>query len=71
MRLLAIALALGCAGTLMAGRSLGALLYGVRPLDPITLGGAGFVLALAALLGTYLPARRASRVDPTVALRSE
>src|SRR5262245_24433188 len=62
VRLLGIALALGCAGTLVAGRWLGALLYGVRSLDPVTLGGAGVVLALAAFLGTYLPARRASRV---------
>ena len=71
VRLLAIALAFGAAGTFVTGRLLSGLLYGVHPLDPFTLGGAGLVLALAALLDAYLPARRASRVDPTVALRSE
>jgi ABC-type lipoprotein release transport system permease subunit len=48
-----------------------ALLYGVSPMDPLTFGSVAVGLSLVALLASYLPARRAARVDPVVALRFE
>jgi ABC-type lipoprotein release transport system permease subunit len=47
------------------------MLYGVETLDPVALTGAPLVLGVAAWLAAYLPARRASRVDPLAALRTE
>jgi len=52
-------------------RLLGNLLYGVAPADAVALGGAAAALALAALVASWVPARRAAGVDPTVALRAE
>jgi putative ABC transport system permease protein len=62
---------LGLVVSLAATRALRALLFGVTPLDPISLAGAPLLLATVALAACYLPARRASRVDPLVALRDE
>lgn len=61
----------GMAGALALGRLMIKLLYGVQPGDPLTFGGVAFVLVAAALIATYLPARRASRIDPMAALRSD
>jgi ABC-type lipoprotein release transport system permease subunit len=47
------------------------MLFNLTPMDPLTIGGAIVTLALAAQLAAYLPARRASAVDPLVALRHE
>jgi ABC-type antimicrobial peptide transport system permease subunit len=52
-------------------RFIGAMLYGVVPADPMTLAPVSVALMLAALVATYLPARRAAWIDPIVALRSE
>jgi ABC-type antimicrobial peptide transport system permease subunit len=68
-----VALGLGggvLVGWLAAGAA-GAVLFGVEPLDPISLAVAVSAMAGAAFLATWIPARRASRVDPTRAIRAE
>jgi predicted permease len=67
----AAGLGLGLAGAVFATRYLTSLLYGIAPRDPSTLGGAAAMLGVVALVACYLPARRAMRVDPMVALRRE
>jgi putative ABC transport system permease protein len=66
-----VGLAAGIAGSIGLTRLLTAMLYEVRPLDPVVLGGVSLLLAAVALLASYLPARRAARIDPIVALRCE
>jgi len=70
-RLVAIGLACGLAISFAAGRLIESMLYGIRPLDPLALGGAMLLLTGAALLAALVPAMRASRVDPAIALREE
>jgi len=65
------ALLLGGVGALFLGRFLAGLLFGVEPVDVPTLLGAGGVLGAVALLAAFLPARRATEVDPMRALRTE
>jgi len=64
-------LALGFIGARLLTRFMGTLLFGVTPTDPITFAGVAAVLMASAVLASYLPARRATRVDPIVALRAE
>jgi putative ABC transport system permease protein len=64
-------IAIGLAGALMLGGLLSSLLYGVAGRDPVTLGTASVMLLAVATAACYLPARRATRVDPMVALRHE
>jgi putative ABC transport system permease protein len=71
MWLIAIGLFLGAILSLWAARFSETLLFGLKPRDPLTLIGAIAVLALAGLLAGWLPARRASRMDPARILRSE
>ena len=71
MLLIGTGLAIGIAAALALGRVVAGLLYGVTPTDPATLLAVALFLAAVAMLATYLPARRAARVDPMVALRAE
>jgi putative ABC transport system permease protein len=66
-----VGLAIGIAGSFVLTRAMQSLLFGVSATDPVTLAGVALLLGSASLLATYLPARRATRVDPMVALRHE
>ena len=69
--LLGIGVAIGIAGSLILTRALGTFLYGIRPTDPVTFASVVLILAGVALLASYFPARRATKVDPIIALRYE
>jgi ABC-type antimicrobial peptide transport system permease subunit len=64
-------IALGLAGAFMLTRLLAGQLFGVAPLDPATFGGVSVVMAAVTMAACYIPARRAMRVDPMVALRND
>jgi putative ABC transport system permease protein len=67
----AIGVVLGLAIALVASRALVSMLYGVQRWDPLTFAGTALLLGFVALVATWLPARRATRVDPVEALRTE
>jgi putative ABC transport system permease protein len=71
VRLTLVAVAIGLTAAVVMGRLATAVLFGVEPTDPAALAGAALVLALVSLAAMYLPARRASRVDPAIALAEE
>lgn len=70
-RLIGVGLAIGLAGALLTTRFLGKLLFEISPADPVTLGATAAVVAAVAVAACWLPARRALRVDPVIALRGE
>ena len=70
-RLTAIGLGLGVVGALAASRLLASILFGVKATGPPTYVAVAVVLLATAAVASYLPARRAMRVDPMVALREE
>lgn len=71
LRPIFIGLAIGIAGSLALTRTVESLLFGVTATDPLTFGGVTLLLVGAALLACFIPARRATRVDPMIALRHE
>jgi predicted permease len=71
LSLAVVGIALGVAGSIALTRVLDGILYQVEPTDPLTLAGVSLLLLVVATLAVVLPARRATRVDPMTALRSE
>jgi len=71
MKITFVGFFLGLALALVAGRALSSMLYGVSGSDPLTFAGIALLLSAVAMLACYLPARRAAKVDPLIALRQE
>jgi len=67
----AVALVVGLAGALLLARLIAPLLYGIRAVDPLTLGSVSVILAVVALAASWVPAYRATRVDPIIAMRTD
>ncbi len=67
----AVGVGVGLMASLAVTRTIRSLLFGLSPSDPLTFAGVALLLTVVALLASYLPARRATRVDPIVALRNE
>jgi ABC-type antimicrobial peptide transport system permease subunit len=70
LRLVTIGLAIGLAGAVFFARLIQTQLYGVSPTDPATFTGAALLLIVVAMIAAWLPARRAARIDPSLALRA-
>jgi predicted permease len=66
-----IGVAVGIAGALLLTRFLSSLLFGIEPTDPITFVAIGFLMMMVAIISSYIPARRAARIDPVISLRTE
>ena len=71
MTLVGVGIAIGVVLAFTAGRLIAALLFGIAPTDAVTMAGAIAVMLPVSAFAGYLPARRASRIDPIVALHDE
>jgi putative ABC transport system permease protein len=71
MRLVAVGIGVGLVGSWVLSRVLASQMYGITARDPLTYGAVALLLAGVALLATYVPARRATKVEPMLTLRSE
>jgi putative ABC transport system permease protein len=71
MRLVAVGTGVGLVGSWVLSRVLASQMYGITARDPLTYGAVALLLAGVALLATYVPARRATKVEPMLTLRSE
>jgi ABC-type antimicrobial peptide transport system permease subunit len=71
LRLALWGIAAGALLSILAGRAIATLLYGISPLDPLAFVAAAALLVVVALISSYIPARRAANVDPLIALRCE
>ena len=71
VKLVGLGLVIGIAAALASTRLMSALLFGVGPMDPVTYAAVSLLLGTVALVATYLPARRAARLDPVAALRTD
>jgi ABC-type antimicrobial peptide transport system permease subunit len=71
LKLTGVGLVAGLAGALVLTRLMGTLLFGVRPNDPATLAGVAAVITVVAAVASLVPAFRATRVDPMMALRDD
>jgi putative ABC transport system permease protein len=70
-RAVAVGLLLGCLGAMGTTRVLTRMLYEIQPLDVPTFAGVAVTLTVFALVGNYIPARRATKVDPMESVRSD
>ncbi len=70
-RMAALGVVIGIAGSFVITRLMSSLLFGISATDPLTFVGMALLLSLAAVLASYIPARRAMSVDPMTALRYE
>jgi putative ABC transport system permease protein len=71
VQVLIVSLAAGLGIAVIAGRFISSFLYDISPVDPLTYGAVTLLLATVGLVAAFLPARKSTRVDPTVALRHE
>jgi ABC-type antimicrobial peptide transport system permease subunit len=71
MTLVGLGLGLGLAGSWASTRVLGGVLHGIKPTDPLSFAVMSIVLVTVAFVATVIPARRAARIDPMIALRTE
>ena len=71
LTLAAIGIGIGLAAGAAGSRLIQSLLFGVKPMDPLTFAGAGLLFIVVTLAASYVPARRAANVDPIKALRAE
>jgi putative ABC transport system permease protein len=70
-RIIGVGIVVGLTAAAAVGRSMSSVLFGVQPMDPLTFGAVAVLLATTAMVATAIPALRAARVDPIVALRDE